>query len=119
MKINNIEWLSIEGKEAILHITTGNSKARIFCHPCDLKTGDNITNIISSFGESEIVLSAEKVYKLKNLKNDFSHSVSGKVIDREKGLIGVFDLTIDIGLPLAGDIKNGDYVSFICERLYL
>jgi len=63
--------------------------------------------------------SDKEVYSIEKLDDEyFAYNLSGKLIDKklEKIMIGKLLLELE-SIELPGDISDGDFISFRCQRL--
>ena len=85
------------------------------------ETGMKVTTIEALIidGKSDAKRVEEKVYSVRHPQKPLlEHILRGKVIDKEKALVVIGKLIIEVDADdLPKDIKNGDFVEFRVDRL--
>lgn len=116
MKIIDINWPSEEVLEAKIIVTDGIYDLICFAYPFKLKIGDEIDIPLFAFEATHIQRIVNKEYTVeKQFLN--SYYFQGLLISKEKGLIKVGGFTIQIDDYIPADIKDLEFISFICDRL--
>lgn len=120
MRINKINWISEEALEAEVIVTDGTFKVICFAQPLTYQEGSELSEPICCFDTTNIVRSDDNKYKVEKLAGYFSYYLTGRLIDRINGIVRVGGLLFELeGKMLPGDIKEGEFISFCCERLDL
>ncbi|MBD2301376.1 hypothetical protein H6G80_19680 [Nostoc sp. FACHB-87] len=118
MLIKNIEILSEDAEEALLHITDGVYECAAFCQPCNKCIGYFIEEPLLSFNSQYPVLETiNKTPYISRKKSGFAHEILGQVISVEENLVRVGNIIIELDVNLPGDININDLVKFTCARL--
>lgn len=118
IKIDKIEWLSEEAREAEVYISDENFDIICFACPLDQDMGDEVPlPLYTLHAEHIYLLKDEDVFSVEKEGTGFSYSLSGCVIDKENNQIKVGEFILELDSPLPGDIGIGDYVSFVCARI--
>ena len=75
--------------------------------------------IIDAFFENydDVMLSNQKEYFIKKGKRPLAYILTGEIVDKDKGLVRVGDLLIDIGEGYKKTYNNGDYIEIKADRL--
>jgi hypothetical protein len=113
MNIQSIKLIS--KNEAIVIVSLPKSTFNIFVHPFS----DNLE--IKPYFYSINVRNIEKTNSLDDsvfmLDGEFQCKIFGKVENLKNNIIRVENILIELDNPLPKDIKIGDRVEFICDRL--
>ncbi|WP_026683878.1 hypothetical protein [Heyndrickxia coagulans] len=115
MEIKNIEWISKEALEAEVIVTDGETEIRCFAQPLNYAEGCVLKNPIYCFNVSDIIKAKRPKYTIERLDEYFSYRFTGKLVNKAKVIVGKFLLELDNKIP--GDINEGDFISFLCQRL--
>lgn len=118
MKVKNIIWISQEILEAEIIVSDLTFDLICFSHPCNFKEGQEVQNI-HVFDAENIMKSTQKEYIIKKLKAPLQYELTGKLIDRSKGIVQIGGLTLQLDNPVPKDIPSGEFISFRCARLDL
>ncbi|WP_226528736.1 hypothetical protein [Metabacillus niabensis] len=118
MKITKIEWLSGEILEAEVEVTDGEHFVKCFAHPLQKDEGSELKDPIYCYDVTQIIKAEENKYEVVKLGNNFNYLLTGQLIDKNNEIVklGEFLFELDSSL-IPGDINEGDYISFNCERL--
>jgi len=115
LKIKNIEWISKEALEAEVIVTDGETEIRCFAQPLNYTEGYVLKNPIYCLNVSDLMKAEKPKYTIEKLDEYFSYRFTGKLVHKEKVLVGKFILELDNEIP--GDINDGDFITFLCQRL--
>jgi hypothetical protein len=116
MKISEIKWIDEEALEALVIVSDGRNTCEAFSCPCKLTVGNNLTEPLATFNEGTIVRVDKQSQLIKKNDEKFGHELVGEVIDINKRLIKVGEMTFKTG-PLPGDIEVGNYVQLFAARI--
>ncbi|MBW8309096.1 MAG: hypothetical protein K0M45_05600 [Candidatus Paracaedibacteraceae bacterium] len=120
MKILNLEWLSIEAREAILDVSTNTYVFKVFCHPCLYEIGEEFNELLYCEGSGEIyTVAPEETETIEMNKNDEGCKIVATVQDPLKGIVQLDSVQMQLPFSLDKDIKVGDKVIFYPSRIYL
>lgn len=117
MKIVQIDWISREALEAEVTLTDGSFDVVCFAHPFIGKVGEIINQEISTLNSDQIYRMQDTEYLVEKLADPFAYRLSGKVLNKKMPLVQIGDFKIILDNNLPGDLEEGQYVSFICDRL--
>lgn len=117
-KIEKIEWIDEDIKEADVTISDGTYSVICFACPFILHENDLFQDRISCL-DVEYVLKAFESNPIVEKRDDaYSYFLRGKLIDRENKIIKIGEIEIDISdADVPGDIREGDIIEFIVSRL--
>jgi len=118
-RIKKINWLSREIKEAEVNIFDGNFNVVVFSHPFNRKEDEIISALLYALNTDNIIISDIQKYYLNRISNTFSYHIIGIVVNKSKSQIKIGEFIIELDVELPNDIKNGDFVSFNCDRIDL
>lgn len=117
MYIKDIKWLDEINREAIVIITNDKIEIECFSHPLEKNKNDIINNIYCINVEN-VCISTKDEYKINYNEESMKYIISGKLKNRETGIITFEDLEMDISksyIPI--DIKEGEFICFNASRL--
>lgn len=120
VKVNKINWLSEEAKEAEVYLFDGDFNIIAFSHPFNHTVGDNVTLPLYTLNAKEIYsLNGEGIFSVEKKGTAFEYKLAGCVISKASNQVKVGEFIIQLDTPLPNDIEIGDYISFICDRIDL
>lgn len=120
VKINKIIWLSEEAKEAEVYLSDGIFNIACFSHPFNQVLGDDVSLPVYTLNAKDIYsLNGEEIFSVEKGEMAFEYKLSGRVVNKNSNQIKVGEFIIQLDWPLPDDIKTGDYVSFVCDRIDL
>lgn len=114
IKINKIKWLSQNAKEAEVYLSDGKYNLLCFSHPFDQNSNNLL--LIHTLNATDICKTDENVSIIKT-DSSFGYSLVGEAIDVLKRQVKIGEFIIELDNPLPNDIKEGNYISFNCERI--
>jgi len=120
MELTEVEWVSKAGQEAILTLTDGDIQLICFCHPCESPIELATPLCIFVVNASKITIQDRKQeQKATRLGSEDipGYEIVGTVLDSTT--ISLLSFTLELDIPVPGDISAGDRVRFICDRLHL
>lgn len=118
MKIIKIEWLSRESLEAEVVVTDGTFEVTCFAQPLNYQVGSELIEPIYCYNVTNIVKSDNNEYNIEKLAEYFAYNFTGKIVDKKNELVMVGELLLELdNNMLPGDIREGDFISFSCQRL--
>lgn len=118
IKIKLINWLSREAKEAEVLLSDGKFNITCFSHPFNYQSTKIITQPLYSLNASDmIVVNSEQKLSVEKTNESFGYKITGYVFNKKENQvkIGEFIIELDNQIPL--DINEGNYLSFICDRI--
>ncbi|MGE7090726.1 hypothetical protein ACQKII_04570 [Lysinibacillus sp. NPDC048646] len=118
LKIKKINWISQEALEAEVVVTDGKFEIMCFAQPLNYLKESELIGPIYCLNVSNLMIAERKEYSIEKLDDHFAYRFIGKLIDKdyEKVKLGKLLLELDNNL-LPGDINEGDFISFCCQRL--
>nr|WP_255504970.1 hypothetical protein [Lysinibacillus sp. SDF0037] len=118
LKIKKINWISQEALEAEVVVTDGELEIMCFAQPLNYLEESELIEPIYCLNVSNLVKAEKSEYSIEKLDDYFAYRLIGKLIDKqyEKVKLGELLLELDNNL-LPGDINEGDFISFCCQRL--
>jgi len=116
MKIVSIEWLSREGKEAVVHIDSHFGLFYAFCHPCCFDVSDAVYGKIYCMSASNMSISQGS--SGISMNSDGSCVVVG-VINEEGDVVVGGSVRVEVDINVSDSFSVGDLVQFSCGRLDL
>ncbi|TKI53417.1 hypothetical protein FC756_24035 [Lysinibacillus mangiferihumi] len=118
MKIKKIHWISQESLEAEVVVTDGEFEIICFAQPLNYLEESNLIESIYCFNVSDLVKAEKSEYSIEKLDNYFAYRLIGKLIDKQNEQVKLGELLLELeNNLLPGDINEGDFVSFCCQRL--
>ena len=116
--VTMVKWLSKEAHEAEVWLGDGEHEIRVFCHPCRLHEGDHVIGPLRIFESRELIRSDYHTDAfIRSAEGPYAYKVFARVNDAEKNLLTVGNMKLRLDLPLPGDIRDGDTVEFVCDRI--
>lgn len=118
LKIKKINWISQEALEAEVVVTDGELEIMCFAQPLNYLEESELIEPIYCLNVSNLVKVEKSEYSIEKLDDYFAYRLIGKLIDKqyEKVKLGELLLELDNNV-LPGDINEGDFISFCCQRL--
>lgn len=117
MKIENIEWLDIDEKEAVITVSNNYNKLICFSCPCDYQIGDELTEQLECL-DTKAVAVCDKCDSITKLESVFGYKLQGRIIDAENGIVAVDGFVIHIDeKEIPGDVNAGMYIQFDTSRV--
>lgn len=118
MKIKKIVWLTQEALEAEVVVTDGEIEITCFAQPLNYQVGSELKEPIYCYNVTNVIRLDREVYAIEKLGEYFAYSLTGKLVDKQLEKVKVGELLIELdNNMLPGDIKDGDFISFSCQRL--
>ena len=117
--VEEIKWLSENGLEAEVTISDEAIKLICFAHPFNGQTGDIVPLPLYAIETTHILISDKNAFFLKRINEGFEYYIIGKVKDKDGQIVCINNIEIELDVPFPGDIKNDEFVSFVCSRLDL
>lgn len=118
MYVEKIEWLSKEGKEAILTVAKDTKCLMCFSCPCSNNIGDELAEPIECLDTYDIVLCEKREDIIEKMEGSFGYKLQGELKDVQNGIVDVYGFIIHIDEKrIPGDITDGMYIQFIVSRL--
>lgn len=118
VKVDKLNWLSQEAKEAEVFLSDGDFRMICFSHPFKKGIGSVISQPIYALNAKEILkLNGEERFSVEKEEGVFNYKMAGRVIDKSKNQIKVGEFILELDNPIPNDIQDGNYVSFSCDRI--
>jgi hypothetical protein len=118
MIIKRSEWLSESAQEAILFVGDDCFECAAFSHPCNLNTGDSLTEPLLAISVKGVIKEQESVQLAIHRQGEsFVHDVVAKVTNPQARIVSVGAIEIELDEPLPSDIGLEDVIQFTCGRL--
>jgi len=120
VRICKIDRIDKEALEAEVIVSDGTFEVLCFAHPLTYEEGSELNGPIRCLDATNIVKSDKNEYTVEKSADYFSYVLTGKLVDKINGLVMVGGLMFEVDKDmLPGDIKEGEYISFYCDRLDL
>lgn len=111
----NIVNYDEESMEAEVIVSDGFFEILAFAHPCN--KSQIHTYKLHLFEMKNIVVNSSKIENIIKTQWYFSHSITGKYYDN---FVKIWEIILEWDwIEFPGDIKNGDSITFDCERIDL
>lgn len=119
VKVQAVEYLSKDAKEALVHVTDGVYECIAFCQPCNKENGDLIHQPLLAFGTQGIETLDASEFSVQRIRSTLGYKICAKAIDIELGIVVVGAIRLELDLPLPGGVEVNSFVRFICQRIDL
>lgn len=117
MYINEIEWLDIINKEAILHVINEGKCIRAFSCPCNYKIGDVLAEPLECIDIENVIIYDDKE-DIEKLEGTFDYILRGRLLNKDYGIFRVYGFDIHINSEkIPKDILEGEYIQFVTSRI--
>lgn len=116
MKIQAIEWISKDAEEATILVSDGKYACWCFCHPCIAKIGDTVS-MLYALDSTGIKVATKKSFYINKHSVGFGHDYCGQLSDKNKSIVSIGGISIEIDGDIPGDIEQGDCIEFTCARV--
>jgi hypothetical protein len=118
VRIKKIDWLSQEALEAEVVVTDGEFEITCFAQPFNYQVGSELNDPILCYNVTNVLKLDREVYTIEKHGEYFAYSLAGKLVDKqlETVMVGKLLLELDNNI-LPGDINEGEFLSFSCQRL--
>lgn len=118
MKIKNISWLSQDALEAEVIVTDGEYEINCFAQPFYYQIGIELKFPLLCYNVTNVLKLDKEVFSIEKLSEYFAYHLSGKLVDKKLETVKVGELLLELdNIVIPGDIKEGDFISFRCQRL--
>ena len=118
VKIDKLNWLSEETKEAEVYLSDGDFNVLCFSHPFDKELGSTVPQPLYTLNAREIFrLDGEERFSVVKEEGSYDYKLAGRVIGKNENQVKVGEFILELDNPLPNDIQFGNYVSFICDRI--
>lgn len=118
VKVNRLNWLSKEAKEAEVVLSDGDFNMICFSHPFNGEIGNILDQPLYTLNAREVFrLNHEERFSVEKIEGAFSYRLAGRVVDKDQNQIKIGEFTIELDNPLPNDVQVGNYVYFICDRI--
>lgn len=116
--VTSLEWLSEEAREASLTLEDGVFSVVAFSHPCGLRRNDRLTQPLFVFESSDVIrVDASASPSFTRANDPWGYTVIATLVSHRERVAAVGGFRLKLGLPLPGDLKDGDQIRFTCLRL--
>lgn len=118
MKVECIEWIDKEVKEAILKVVSEANILNCFSCPCNYKKGDLVNEPLECLDVRDIIMCYKPGYNIQKLEGTFKYELRGVLVDKINGFMKVrgFCLHFD-STQIPNDIENGMFIQMIVSRI--
>lgn len=117
MIVSKIDWISKEAQEAIVTVSDGRFELKCFSQPLTLTVGDKIEFPLLALNIKTVVRSVLDEPCVVMTGGQFSYRLTAKVESIQESLLTLGGITILAKDVLPGDICEGEFVDFTCDRL--
>ena len=119
IKVNKVNWLSKEAKEAEVYLSDGSFNIICFAQPFEESIGDEILQPLYTLNARLIctLLHDDQIFLIEKNGSDFEHKLAGRFIDKKNNYIQIGDFIINIDASLPNDIREGDFIFLTCDRI--
>nr|WP_223251658.1 hypothetical protein [Bacillus sp. LLTC93] len=117
LKIKKINWISQEASEAEVIVTDGELEIMCFAQPLNYLEESELLEPIYCLNVSDLVKVEMTEYRIEKLDDNFSYRFIGQLIDKHDEKVKIGELLLELDNNLPGDIAEGDFISFSCQRL--
>lgn len=102
--------------EADIIISDGQYDLLCYCYPTEIPQKGERVKAVTSFLATDMMRVKDKIFSIKKMKEYYSYHLQGEVIEMTPKIrIGNIIICLDNTLPK--DIKEGEYIEFLVERL--
>lgn len=112
MKIKNIKFLSEEAQEVVVILSDGNFSLTCFSQPFSGK----ITFPLQLFWAKNLIISENKNFSCEKIGN-YEYFINACIVDFSEKIVKLWEFLLQLDEEIFKDVKNGDFVSFSCERI--
>lgn len=99
-------------------VTDGEFEITCFAQPLNYQIGSELNDPILCYNVTNVVTLDREVYFIEKLGEYFAYGLSGKLVDKQLETVMVGKLLLELdSVLLPGDINEGDFLSFGCQRL--
>ena len=117
MKVAHINWISKDALEAEVVISDGQFQLLCFAQPFSGAINDIIESFPMAFDVIDIIKIDHDEFLINKLDGTFDQQISGKLIDKNAGLVKIGDIIVCIdSKQIPGDIVENDFIAFVCSR---
>lgn len=117
MIVKRINWIDENIKEASIELFDDLCICKVFCHPCNLNIGDKVDYLFAMFVTNIFKENNKNHSIIKNNATHFSYNIIASVFDKEKKIVKINNINVELDSPIPNDIFNNDIISFQCLRL--
>jgi hypothetical protein len=116
--VKNIEILSEDAEESLVHITDGIYECVAFCQPCNVSPNDIIKEPLYAFNSQyPVLITTEQAPYMKRQDNSLGYEILASVSNLENNLVQVGAILIELDVSLPGGVKLNNLIKFTCGRL--
>ena len=117
MVITEIVNFNKEDSEAEVRVSDGDYSVECYVYPAEMSVLENQSNVIDGMCCKNIVKENRKRYEVKKLSQYYAYNLTAQVVDKEKRIVCIGKLIINLDADIPKDIVNGDYINFSVLRL--
>lgn len=112
MVITEIVNFNKEDSEAEVRVSDGDYSVECYVYPAEMSVFEKQSNVIDGMCCKNIVKANRKRYEIKKLSQYYAYHLTAKVVDKEKRVVCIGKLIINLDADIPKDIVNGDYINF-------
>lgn len=119
IKINKINWLSKEAKEAEVYLSDDTFNIVCFAQPFEQNIGDKILHPLYTLNAKIIhkLLREDQTSLIEKNGINFEYKLAGQLIDKKNNYMQIGDFIINIDTPIPNDFQEGDFIFLTCDRI--
>lgn len=117
VRVVHVHPTAVGSSEATIVLEDGEHSCAAFEHPRAARVGDIANHPLLAFETEGIEIDNTGPPSLASNGSPLGCTIRGAVRSREGRLVCVGEFTIELDLPLPGDVSVGDMVRFQCSRL--
>lgn len=117
MLITEVINFNEEDSEAEVRVSDGDYSVECYAHPANMSVLKKKSDVIDGFCCESIVKADRKKYEVKKLSQYYAYHLTAQVVDKEKRIVCIGKLIINLDADIPKDIVNGDYINFSVLRL--
>jgi hypothetical protein len=114
--IISVEWLDKGAEEAVVTVSDGSHSIRCFAHPFRGQAGAPVSSPVMTLDAEHFVRVTDRMAEVRAV-GDFKHEIVGIVTQTSPPTVRAGEIFIKLDAPLPGDVKAGDLVEFVAERI--
>ena len=101
-------------------VTDGEFEITCFAQPLYHQEGSVLKAPIYCYNATHVIKLDKEIFSIEKRGEYFAYNLSGKLVDQRLGIVMIGKLLLELDNNiLPGDMKEGNYISFSCQRLDL
>ncbi|MBP2623228.1 hypothetical protein [Streptococcus oricebi] len=119
IKINNIEWIDVDTKEAELVLSDGENKLLVFSDgysEFDCQVGVEFKEELYAMVSSDVIQVMNKPESVLPL-GGFRQVITGTLIDKQNSLLKIGEYVLHFESDIPNDVKEGELLEFEVGRI--